>query len=607
MLARSHIYTAGLASAVVALCIAIGFYSLFSNFRAYDDEGLLLVINQLYLDGAAFYTDIPWIYGPGYLATVHLFHDWLGVPLSHSASRFTTLACWLLLCTVSAVLVYKLTARALWAIVAFALTFVFTGSFVNEPGHPQGLIAIATIFIPLTACYFADRRQPLLWFLTGVMVAAIFHIKINAGVFVLAALCLVLAARLRVGAWQGLLHAVIIIGSVAFPFALMSPLLTEPNALFFACINALATGAVALMVISVTEPNGAARGAASGFALGFSIITAVAFLFAWSVGATPLDIGASLLRYSASQLEFYHLFREYSAFQLLSAGAALGCAVFCHYRKDYRWVPMAAKGYFVLLALYALWINNPANSHALLGYAGPWCWLVIFGGGRASPTLARCLLATTAAWSPMLAYPIPGSQQYFGSLPILLTAIVCASDLVNVATKSDALKKTAILFSLVRSVSTTAALAMVLVLIVQLRQESAQYARFRPLALPGTQFMHIEPRRGRIYRQLVEELNGADMALTTFRFNSFYRWSTAKMPGTVYNAHSIAYAQPEEQALIKADMLRAEHPIIVTRDAPQWAQQYKEALILNWIEADFTPYRRIGKYTLLKPKGAEPQ
>ena len=77
--------------AIFLVCALVGFYSLFSNFRSYDDEGLLLLSSSLYLEGHVFYRDIPWIYGPFYLAVVEFLHGLLKIPLEHSAIRFITL------------------------------------------------------------------------------------------------------------------------------------------------------------------------------------------------------------------------------------------------------------------------------------------------------------------------------------------------------------------------------------------------------------------------------------------------------------------------------------------------------------------------------------
>jgi len=608
MLNRSKLLISCLMLACFGLCIAIAFYTLFSNFRAYDDEGILLAANQLFLAGKSFYTDIPWIYGPGYLATVSLLNDWLAVPLTHSAVRFTTLCYWMFLCTVSGLLMYKLSRSPLWSIATFSLVFIFTKSIVNEPGHPQALVAIGSILVPLAACYARPGSQRFLWFSIGLITACIFHMKINAGVFSFAAAATVLVVSFRAGEWRSLLSAAIIIGSVLFPFVLMFPLLAQPNALPFAIICAAGLGSAAITVRCEKNSGLDIKVTGSAFITGFLLVTILALMFAGAHGATPFDIISSLLSYSRSQVEFYHFFREYSGFQLISAGASLVMAFCCGFanKNTHRgWMITAGKIYFVSVALYSMVVNDPAHAHAMLGYAGPWCWVLATRvEGREFP-VARLLLVTTAVWSPLLAYPVPGSQIYFGSLTILLAALVCATDMLTGVVCRWPRLATSCSGGFHKGVSLLVVMVVLVVLVLELKRVREVYSQFKPLDLPGTQLMRIEPRRGQVYRELVRELNDADVALTTFRFNSIYFWSSAAMAGSIYHAHSLAYSLPSEQGPIKEDLLRAAHPVVIKRDVPSWAVE-PQADILEWIEDNFEPYRKIGQYTLMKPREDSP-
>lgn len=77
------------------------------------------------------------------------------------------------------------------------------------------------------------------------------------------------------------------------------------------------------------------------------------------------------------------------------------------------------------------------------------------------------------------------------------------------------------------------------------------------------------------------------------------------MAGSIYHAHSLAYSLPSEQGPIKEDLLRAAHPVVIKRDVPSWAVE-PQADILEWIEDNFEPYRKIGQYTLMKPREDSP-
>ena len=601
----SKIAVFSVAIAALALCTIAGFYALFSNFRGYDDEGILLLANQLFLEGGSFYTDIPWMYGPGYLAIVRLFNDFMAVPLTHSAVRITTLCYWLLLCAVSGLLIYKLSRSVLWSVVAFVLVFIFTQSIVNEPGHPQGLIATMTLLIPLAACYSWQGSQKVFWFFIGALTAAIFHIKVNAGVYSLAAVAVVVVLHGPAGRWRTLLTAAVVIGSAGFPFALMLPLLAQPNALPYAIILAFGLGSTALIIGSEKNPATDSWKPGIALVLGFLLVTVLAFVFAGVNGATPFDIFSSLFTYSGSQIEFYHFFREYTGFQLVLASASFMLALcygFSRNENYQKWFVGLGKIYFVSLAIYSLTINDPAHAQALLAYAGPWCWLLVCRSENTEYALGRILLASTAVWSPLLAYPIPGSQIYFGSLAIVLSAVVCAADLVSTVSRRWYRVDGPKALVLQRRVPILMVVIVLVILANTLEQAREEYHRLKPLDLPGTELIRIEPRRGQVYREIVKELNGADIALTTFRFNSFYFWSSAQMPGSLYHAHSLANSRPEEQVAIKTALMAATHPIVVKREAPGWAKE-QQADILIWIEDNFESYRKIGRYTLMKPRG----
>jgi hypothetical protein len=595
-------YTLPLFLAVlIGACGLVGFYELFSNFRTYDDEGLLMVSSQLFLNGHIFYKEIPWIYGPIQLATVQVLHGWLSVPITHSAVRFVTLAVWLVLSGVSSLLVYQLTRYRAWALVSFILAFLFTRSIVNEPGHPQGLVAFATILIPLIPCLFRVERKWLPWLLIGGMAAAVANIKLNAGIFCIAAVSVVLASQFRPARWRGLLQLAIAGGSLLFPFMLMYPLLADPNCRGFALITACSAAAVAV-ITSTREVSGIQpRSACLAFLVGLMVVTLGALAFAGQHGVSIIDILSSLLGYAASQIEYYHFFRDYSLFQLGMAIGSLVLAISFVMAGDSSAgtkLITVGKTCFSLAAVYAFIVNDAAHAQAMLGYAGPWCWLVALGRHGEPVSTGRLLLAATAAWAPLLAYPIPGSQIYFGSLPVLLAAIVCAVDtieLLPVASWRGYLPG--------RIASYVALFVALGLLGWHYKAARDQYRDYEPLGLPGTEFLRVEPRLAKVLRGLVDSVDSADVVLTTFRFNSLYLWSHVKppVPGLL-PLSPLRYLSAADQQRIKRGLQVAQHPVIVTRVSAGDALPPVEVLV--WIDQTFEPYDRIGPYRLMRPGSA---
>jgi hypothetical protein len=149
--AVSHLLLASAWLLVLLVCAAVGYLELFSTFLPYDDEGLFMLSNRLFLEGHMPYTELSWLFGPVHLAWVQLVHGLLAVPLSHEAIRFLTLLQWLAVAMVSGLLVRTLTRSGVWGCAAVLLSFIYLRSIINEPGHPQSLIALALLAIPLCA------------------------------------------------------------------------------------------------------------------------------------------------------------------------------------------------------------------------------------------------------------------------------------------------------------------------------------------------------------------------------------------------------------------------------------------------------------------------
>ena len=137
----------------------------FGVFGCYDDEGLFLLAAQYLRADATFYRDVFWVYGPAQLVWTTLIHDWLGVPLNHVGVRYLTLGLWLGLAGVAAWLVLILSRSWMWALSAGALVFGYSLSVINEPGHPQLLLATLVMAAPLLV--IADDSSRLLCCVLG--------------------------------------------------------------------------------------------------------------------------------------------------------------------------------------------------------------------------------------------------------------------------------------------------------------------------------------------------------------------------------------------------------------------------------------------------------
>lgn len=579
----------------------VGFYELFTTFQPYDDEGLFMLSNRLFLSGYTPYHELSWLFGPVQLALVKLVHGTLGVPITHTAVRFLTLGTWLLLVFFAGLLVSRLTHSRFWGMSALVLAFAYTRSIVNEPGHPQSVIAIAMLLVPLIPIWYSGQRQWLGWMLIGVVVASVFYIKINAGAFGLAAVSIIVLTQARPRVGSKIWLAVVVLVSLLTPFLLMLPLLDDGNCRAFALLCGLSAAAVTVVAHFKQTSSLGCQTAIAGLLGGFALVTFFALAYVTYLGISPGGIMLSLLAYASDQRDFYHFFREYSAFQLGMAGISLLLACSVSWTGAERIAPgliLMGRMIFCLAAIYAMLINDPANAQAMLGYAGPWVWLIVTGGEQGSARNGRLLLAVTAVWMPLLAYPIPGSQLYFGSLAILLAALVCAGDLVQDIQRRISMAEGEHRW-FPRSVSVLVLVAAMAVLFDQFQEAREKYRQYLPLALPGTDYLHIEPQRAHIFRELVAAIKSADVVVSTSRFNSIYFWSEAQVPTPGYVSQwTLGYSFSSQQEDTKAGLLLANNPVVIAKKPRHELESRGD--ILDWIDNHFEAYREIGPYTLMR-------
>lgn len=582
-----------LPAALLAACGFAGFHELFSTFVDYDDEGWLMMLNLLFLHGYTPYHDMPSTYGPLWLAVVELLHGALAIPVGHDAVRFVTLAWWLLLAAVSAELVRRLTRSSAWACTALVLAFLFVRSIANEPGHPQAFVASTALLVPLIGCGARAARQR--WAMIGLAVAAVFHVKYNAGAFCLAAAAVALAGSLPRARLSRAACLALAAAALAAPFLLMYPLLADANCRAFAGLAALSAAAVALVAPASRVAPVSLRDGAGAFAAGFALLTAACLVFLGLQDADPRVFVAEALAYAQSQAAFYHFFRDYPAAQLGLAALSLAMAAGAAFSATARpGIVRVARCALVASALWALLIDSPAHAQAMLAHAVPWSWVVVFGRDGEPPSEGRVLLAALSAWMPLIAYPVPGSQLYFGTLPALLAALVCAADAAR--------DERVVALAGARPARAMPVLALVLAIAaLAWRGEAARqrHAQFDPLALPGARLLRMEPARAAVYRELVAALVGADYVVTTFRCNSLALWRGAKdVSPADFSSWPLRLAPAAEQARVTAALQSARRPMVVRRRGA--AEEASAPGAVDWIERHFAPSREIGPYTLLE-------
>lgn len=588
---------------MLAASLCYGFYDLFSTFSQYDDEGFWLIATRLFQQGHVLYDDIFIPYGPVSIAVKELLHDVMHVPLTNSAVRFVSLFYWVMLSAIGGLSTYRITDSAWWALVSYGIVFALMRVFTNEPGHPQELVACFAALIPLMFCITKPSQAWLSWFTAGALVALIIATKINIGIYCLAAVLVVIAAELPRSSWRNALQIAAILCSIIFPFMLMLPHMEQADCLPYAVICAATLSAAATALLSPGNVGSLSLRVCTVAIAGMAAALLLTLIWMWANGSTLSALVESVL-YFASGLQHAYFFRHYSTLQIgcaLIAPLFAALLVWMPSNRIRQYILVGGKLLFVGLTALAIAANEQANAHFILGWAGPWCWLCALQTRQASVSVARKILALLAAWHLLLAYPIAGSQLYFGTFLVVVSAIVCFSDVVDfVASNAN---RYGVEHRRFLSTAPAVALAGLVLLFITAKTLSLQqqYAALEPLNIQGTRFIKLAPERVKFYQYVVAEMRQADVGFTSSGFNSLYFWSGVLMPAPVVVQHDLRLSSEQDRRAVMQGLVAANNPLVLLRQSAYGITPPKIDLT-DWIKSEFEVYRRYQGYAFMRRK-----
>jgi hypothetical protein len=181
---------------VAATAIAFGYiyYTIFSLFQGYDDEGYVLISLKSFFQGKPLYDEVYSSFQPGFYVLHWLLFKVWGAPLCHDNIRLVTLFLWLSAAALNGLVTYRLTSSALLGLLVSIVSVRSLDPFANEPGHPQ---ALACLLVGGVATLFAfdNSISPRIFALTaGCLVGMVLLIKMNVGLFILLPVTLLFAS-----------------------------------------------------------------------------------------------------------------------------------------------------------------------------------------------------------------------------------------------------------------------------------------------------------------------------------------------------------------------------------------------------------------------------
>lgn len=623
---------AAIVYSVVALAAAVAaYFTIFSEFATYDDEGTLLVTLKAFVHGKALYRDVYSEYGPFYYEFFGGLFALTGKAVTTDASRTIVVFVWVASSLLFGIAAHRLTRSLALGVVGMGAAFSSLFVLANEPMHPQGLCVLLFAAVVALLAFGPGRRVGWMGCAAGALLGALLLTKVNLGAFAIAGLAL--AAVLAVPSLnrRRWLVWLVALAYLALPFAVMARNLSEGWVRELILIETLG---MAALVVSVwwqrpardEEDATTVRwlfGAVAGL-IAAAVLILIAILL---TGPSLSDV------YDGMIVQAIRV-RDVLITPLLFPGAAVDWAI-------------GSLAVAILVArLRPSATREPALWPGLLrAAAGLTILLVVahivpiaFSPGSQNPDLLPVLLAWVAAVPPLGAvettckrflrvalpamaiaevlqvYPVAGSQMGIAAVTFVPVGALCLADALASLRAWGASRDVRLVGRLGIVVTVvTVALAAQFTLDAMLRPAVnsgvAYYREREPLPFKGATALRLSPEEVSVYSGVVNLLHR--YRCTNFigypNIDSFYLWSGIEPPAPAAPGAWIKALDAEEQQRIVREMKATPRPCAIRNYARAEAWLHSSTPpsglpLVNYIFNDFEVVTEVGDFQFLLPK-----
>ena len=617
--------------AFVAMTVAacpIARYRISTGFSNYDDEGYMLISLKSFLTNGWVYSGVNG-YGPFYYEFWGAVCSIFGISVNHDDGRTMTLVVWVLSSLIIGLSAWHITGSILLGLATQLTAFEALFTLVNEPMHPGGIIMLLLSAILAFSCFVRDRISSLPMALLGGAVMALSLVKINVGIFALAAVVFVCAVSYPALARHRWLRPVVEVGFVALPLLLMSSKAGEAWARHYA----LHVSAAALAVVIALRARGAGRRNSKELwwlGGGILVVGAIVPLVLVAAGSSTSGLidGIILLPLRFPSVLSIPLVLPNVTY-VLDLLALVGALGFWYVARSRRarpgpiltWLVAVLSiliGFFMAFAVIcsitrftpASTIFGPLYFRLLFL---PFAWVALIqppGKPDEGTQFARLLLPPLAVLQTLHAFPVAGSQVSWSTLLLIPVGALCIANgarwiAFNVGDQSA--RRTPIVIGAV-----AATVALVVLVSIHLKQEFNQvrtaYGGSVPLGLPGANDVRVSPKDATNYHAVVAAIDkncGSFVMLPGM--SSFYFW-TQQEPPRGYNPTdwTIVFDGARQQRVIEAtrsiDRLCLLENVPLTNLFGDGAKIWRGPLV-RYLNDGFVPIAKFGDYELLKREG----
>ncbi len=530
------------------LCVAFAFTHSFSNMAKYDDESYVMMTIKTFLDGDRLYEETFSQYGPAYYMIQQPIHGWMGIPVTHDIVRLKTIGCWMFLGMLAGFVVTRLTGKSLAGLTAMLFSVLYLQKLGLEPAHPQDVVAVlAMVCLALMSC----RNRSVL-FLVGLCAALAGLTKLNVGASTAAA-CLFAAGFSRrdsirfnrLMAVAGALVAIAVSSGVFLTIAKKNiesgqwEMLAWPAIILYSTVLVCAVASQHKSAASSNQNRKKAghRSHHPALAVALGGVTGSLFVVGWAIahGNSIYEIlHGVLLQHSAMLDSIYHpMSVHFGTLPFVAVAALLLPVRFLQQRSGTETIAidrilLLMPPFVLATAIIQVGIDccqplihglMPRGAASFLVTVGPILAPILL---LRKTSQLRLALAMTACLSPILAFPVPGTQINLGTLPILLGLIVASFDVCEFEIVPSEMP---------RILCEKAAPIVALLIVLATCVFGVRWLNNTPLDQPGCRWVRIEPVRAAQEIAVADCIRNIDtewLAFDKHNHNRFFFWTEKK-------------------------------------------------------------------------------
>jgi hypothetical protein len=614
--------------ALLAMAAAVAaYFSIFTNFAPYDDEGTLLVTVQSFAHGDVLYRDIYSPYGPFYYELFGGLFALTGKAVTTDASRSIVVVLWVATSLLYGISVQRLTERLALGAAGMIAAFGTLFALANEPMHPQVLCVLLLGTLTLLAVCGPGRNPARLGAWAGAAAAALVLTKLNLGVYAIAAAVLAASLTLeplRARAWVRWPVLGLVVALPIFIAARDLNLEWVRNLVALEVLGIASIGVVGLGLQPQRQDDGLGRWLIGGI-VGFAI-AAVAILVAILItGPSPADIYDGMVTEALRVRDVNMTPFPMPGAMVDWAIASFALAVLCWRLRGpgtavSGWWSGAARIaaglviWFTITSITPLALNpssqNPVSIPVVLAWVA-----ALAPAGVIEPPFKRFLrifLPALAVAEAFQVYPVAGSQMWIAALTFVPVGGLCIADGLAVLRvwsaehDGEGLRR----FGTVVLVAAVAlAVDLGLNAIARPAVNAISTYRHEPsVGLPGATHLHLPEDQVQAYQAMVDNLHkyGCTDFIGYPNINNLYLWSGIEPPPPDAPGVWLEALDSERQQRIVDELRASKRPCAIRSEsrAALWlsGREVPQRPLVRYIFSDFRPVQTVGEFEFMLPK-----